>query len=250
MTDRVRRLERLGRYLWEAGDPHAAVDASEEALTLLPDGPPSPLRARVLAALATHRMLLGEFAEALPAAERAVAEARQADAVAEQAHGLATLGILLAQRGDLDAGMAALRTSFTLAREAGNIEDVVRAATNHMYLLCTAGRFTEALEVARAGRQAARSLGAPPLADLGPGQQHCRGPHLRPGGGRKPTSCWPNWSASPPRRPQVPGAHAAGTRRRPGRRSPGGRLAAQRWTRRRRSPGSTARCTRALPSRR
>ena len=110
-----------------------------------------PLRARVLAALATHRMLLGEFAEALPAAERAVARGRQAGAVAEQAHGLATLGIILAQRGDLDAGMAALRTSFTLARRAGNIEDVVRAATSHMYLLCTAGRFTEALEVARAG---------------------------------------------------------------------------------------------------
>jgi DNA-binding CsgD family transcriptional regulator len=31
-----------------------------------------------------------------------------------------------------------------------------------MYLLCTAGRFTEALEVAAEGRQAARSLGAPP----------------------------------------------------------------------------------------
>ena len=153
MTDRVRRLERLGRYLWEAGDPHAAADVSEEALTLFPEGPASPLRARVLAALATHRMLLGEFAEALPAAERAVAEARQAGAVAEQAHGLATLGVLLAQRGDLDAGIAALRTSFTLACGAGNIEDVVRAATSHMYLLCTAGRFTEALEVGRAGRR-------------------------------------------------------------------------------------------------
>jgi DNA-binding CsgD family transcriptional regulator len=167
VTDRVRRLERLGRYLWEAGDPHAAADVSEEALTLFPEGPASPLRARVLAALATHRMLLGEFAEALPAAERAVAEARQADAVAEQAHGLATLGVLLAQRGDLDAGIAALRTSFTLARGAGNIEDVVRAATSHMYLLCTAGRFTEALEVGRAGREAARSLGAPPSLTSG-----------------------------------------------------------------------------------
>ena len=81
-----------------------------------PDGPPSALRARVLAALATWRMLLGEFAEALPIAVRAVAEAQQAGAVAEHAHGLATLGILQAQRGELDAGMAALRTSFALAR--------------------------------------------------------------------------------------------------------------------------------------
>jgi DNA-binding CsgD family transcriptional regulator len=160
--DRVRMLERLGRYRWEAGDPRAAVDANAQAVALLPDGPPSALRARVLAALATHRMLLGEFAEALPAAERAVAEARQTGAVAEQAHGLTTLGTVLAQRGELDAGMAALRTAFGLARRAGNAEDVIRAAASHMYVLCTAGRFAEALEVAAAGRQAARSLAATP----------------------------------------------------------------------------------------
>lgn len=159
---RVRLLERLGRYRWEAGDPRAAVDASEEAVALLPGGPPSALRARVLAALATYKMLLGEFAEALPVAEQAVAQAEQAGAAAEQAHGLATLGIILARRGDLDAGVAALRTSFSLARRTGSAEDAVRAAANHMYLLCTAGRFTEALEVAAEGRQAARSLGAPP----------------------------------------------------------------------------------------
>ena len=111
------------------------------------------MQARVLAALATGRMLLGDFGGALPLAERAVAEAEQAGAVAEHAHGLATLGILLAHRGELDAGMAALRPSFSLARRTGNVEDVVRAATNHMYLLCTAGRFTEALAVARDGRE-------------------------------------------------------------------------------------------------
>ena len=167
MTDRIRRLERLGRYRWEAGDPHAAAEASEEAVALLPDGPPFPLRARILAALATYRMLLGEFDPALPVAERAVAEARQAGAVSEQAHGLATLGVLLAQRGDPDAGIAALRTSFTLARRASNIEDIVRAAVSHMYLLCTASRFTEALEVGQAGRDAARALGAPPSLTAG-----------------------------------------------------------------------------------
>jgi DNA-binding CsgD family transcriptional regulator len=161
-ADRGRLLERLGRYRWEAGDPRAAADASEEAVALLAGGPPSALRARVLAALATHRMLLGEFAEALPVAERAVAEAQQAGAGAEQAHGLATLGIILAQDGNADAGMAALRTAFDLACRTGSAEDAVRAAANHMYLLCTAGRFAEALEVAAEGRRAARALGAPP----------------------------------------------------------------------------------------
>ena len=160
-ADRARLLERLGRYRWEAGDPHAAAAASEQAVALIPAGPPSALRARALAALATHRMLLGELDAAQPEAERAIQQAEQAGAPAEQAHALATLGIIVAQRGGLDAGLAALRTADRLAQASGSIEDIVRAAANHMYLLCTAGRFTEALAVAL-GRQAARALDAPP----------------------------------------------------------------------------------------
>ena len=131
-------------------------------MALLPEGPPSALRARVLAALATGLMLLGDFGGALPVAERAVTEAQQAGAVAEQAHGLATLGIVLADQGEFDAGITALRTSFSLARRTGNVEDIARAAANHVYLLYTAGRFTEALEVAKEGRAVAESLDAPP----------------------------------------------------------------------------------------
>jgi DNA-binding CsgD family transcriptional regulator len=159
--DRVRLLERLGRYHWEAGDLRAAVDATGLAMVLLGDGPPSALRARVFAAQATLRMLVAEFDAALPLAERAVAIAGQAGAVAAHAQGLATLGVIQAQRGDLEAGLAALQTSFELARQASSSEDLARAAINHMYLLCNAGRFTEALAVARRGRAAAELLGIP-----------------------------------------------------------------------------------------
>jgi DNA-binding CsgD family transcriptional regulator len=161
-AERARLLERLGRYRWEAGDPKAAVEATEQARRLLDTGPPSALQARVLAALAGRRMLLGELDEAMPLAVRAVAVAEQVGAVAEQAHGLATSGIIQAQRGELEAGLGALRTSFTFAHRTGSIEDVVRAAANHMYLLISVGRFTEALDVGRRGREAARSLDAPP----------------------------------------------------------------------------------------
>jgi class 3 adenylate cyclase/tetratricopeptide (TPR) repeat protein len=161
-ADRARLLERLGRYRFDARDLDAAVDATERAVALLPDGPPSALRARVLAALATGRMLLGDFGGALPVAEQAVTEAQQAGAVAEHAHGLATLGVVLAHRGEFDAGIAALRTSFSLARRTGNVEDIVRAAADHSYLLGTAGRYTEALDVANEGRAVAESLDAPP----------------------------------------------------------------------------------------
>jgi DNA-binding CsgD family transcriptional regulator len=161
-ADRVRLLERLGRYRWEAGEPRAAVEATEQALGLLEAEPASLLQARILAASAAWRMFLGEPDEAMRLAVRAVAMAEQVGGVAERAHGLAALGILQAQRGELEAGLDALNTSFALACDIGSIEEVIRAATNHMYLLITIGRFTEALDVAGRGRRAARSLGAPP----------------------------------------------------------------------------------------
>jgi DNA-binding CsgD family transcriptional regulator len=161
-AERARLLERLGRYRWEAEDTRAAVEATMEALALLEDAPPSPLRARLLAALASWRLVLGEAQLAGPPAEEAVAMAQLVGAEDEYARGLAILGIVQAQRGDLEAGLAALRTSFSLAYRARSIEGVVRAATNHVHLLYTAGRWSEALEVARAARAAAQVLAAPP----------------------------------------------------------------------------------------
>ena len=158
---RARRLERLGRYQWEAGDLRSAVDSTGQALALLGNAPPSDLQARILAAHATLRLQFDGIDAAQPLAERAAAVARHVDAVTAHAESLATLGIIHGRRGNLDAGLAALRTSFDLARQAGSVEDVARAATNTMYLLCTAGRFTEALEVARSGRAATDQLGTP-----------------------------------------------------------------------------------------
>lgn len=161
-AERARLLERLGRYRWEAGDPRAAAEATSEALALLEGGPPSALRARLLAALASWRLLLGEAQLARPLAEQAVAMAQQVGAEAEYARGLAVLGIVQAQRGELEAGLEALKMSFSLAYRVGSIEGVIRAATNHVHLLYTAGRCAEALEVARNGRRAAQGLAAPP----------------------------------------------------------------------------------------
>jgi DNA-binding CsgD family transcriptional regulator len=159
--DRARMLERLGRYHWEAGDPRAAVDTTRQAWDLLEAEPASALQARILAALANCHMLLGEPDDAMPLATQAVELAEKIGADGEYAHGLAILGIIQAQRGELEAGLTALHTSFTLACRAGSIEGVVRAAANQMYLLYIAGRSAEALDVARSGRRAARSLGAP-----------------------------------------------------------------------------------------
>lgn len=167
--DRARRLERLGRYRWEMGDLRAAVDATGQAMVVLEGEPPSRLQARVLAALATWRMLLGELDAAQPLAVRAVAVAQQAGADAERAHGLATLGVITAFQGDLDGGLAELRSAFTLAVRAGSVEDTIRAAANRVHLLNRAGRFAEAVEAGHAGRSAVAGLGAPPAITTGIG---------------------------------------------------------------------------------
>jgi len=159
---RAQLLERLGRYRWEGGDPRSAVAAAREALDLIADRAPTALHGRLLAAQATWLLWLGQPDDALPLAERATFLAAEAGAGAEQSHGLATLGVLRAQRGDTDGGLAALRAAFTLARDCGSAEDMLRAANSHMYLLCTAGRLAEALDVAREGRRAARAMNVPP----------------------------------------------------------------------------------------
>jgi len=168
-VDRARRLERLGRYRWEMGDPKAAADLTEQAMVMLDAEPPSQLQARVLAALATRRVFLCEPDAALSLVTRAMEVAQDTGADAVYAHGLATLGIIEAQYGDLEGGLADLHEAFTLACRAGSIEDIIRAAANRVYLLYCAGRFADAVEVARAGRSAVAALGAPPMMTAGIG---------------------------------------------------------------------------------
>jgi hypothetical protein len=86
-------------------------------------------------------VLLGEPATARPLAERAVQVAQRTGADAAHAHGLATLGIIKAEHGDLEGGLADLQSAFTLARRVGSVEDVIRAAANLVHLLNRAGPF-------------------------------------------------------------------------------------------------------------
>jgi class 3 adenylate cyclase len=167
--DRARRLERLGRYRWETGDTKAALEAAEQAMVVLEPEPPSLLQARVLAALATWRVLLGEADTALPLVTRAMEVAEQTGADAVYAHGLGTLGIIEAEYGDLEDGLADLQAAFTLACRVGSVEDAIRAVANRVYLLYRAGRFAEAVEAGRAGRNAVIGMGAPPAITTGIG---------------------------------------------------------------------------------
>jgi class 3 adenylate cyclase/tetratricopeptide (TPR) repeat protein len=168
-VDRARRLERLGRYRWEMGDPRGAADVTEQAMVILDTEPPSQLQARVLAALATRWVFLGEADAALPLVTKAMEVAQQTGADTVYAHGLATLGIIEAQYDDLESGLDDLESAFTLACQAGSVEDTIRAAANRVHLLYRAGRFADAVEAADAGRSAAAALGASPTMTAGIG---------------------------------------------------------------------------------
>jgi class 3 adenylate cyclase len=168
-VDRARRLERLGRYRWEMGDPRAAADVTEQAMVILDTEPPSQLQARVLAALATRQVFLGEADAALPLVTKAMAVAQQTGADTVYAHGLATLGIIEAQYGDLESGLDDLQSAFALSCQAGSVEDTIRAAANRVHLLYCAGQFADAVEAAHEGRSAAAALGAPPNMTAGIG---------------------------------------------------------------------------------
>ena len=101
--------ERLGRFLWAAGDSVTALEAYEEAVRLVPAEPPSAARARVLAARGQGLMLLSRHRESRACCEEAIAIAREVGARAEEGHALNTLGCDLGYLGDPAAAVAHLR---------------------------------------------------------------------------------------------------------------------------------------------
>ncbi len=80
--------ERLGRFLWAAGDSATALEAYEQAVRLVPAAPPSAERARVLAARGQGLMLLSRHRESQACCEEAIAIARAVGARAEEGHAL------------------------------------------------------------------------------------------------------------------------------------------------------------------
>jgi len=152
--------ERLGRYRRSAGDPEGSIFALVRAVELVPHQP-SRERALVLASLAQVRMLEGIFSEAEGLADEAIAVAHSVGpgARAEEGHAICTLGISRVWGEDPEAGVALLLTARAIAAELGKFDDVFRATANLTTALDLLGRKREAVEVARAGIEAARRAG-------------------------------------------------------------------------------------------
>ena len=87
--------ERLGRFRWASGDSDAALRADEQATRLVPSTPPSPARARVLAAR-SGLMLISRHEESRACCAEAIEMTRSVGTRAELCHALNTRGCDLA----------------------------------------------------------------------------------------------------------------------------------------------------------
>jgi len=151
--------ERLGRALWYHGETEAALDAHEVAIALIPDEPPTPELARVLAGYGQILMLLDHWREASEVLARAVDVARRTGARQAEGHARNSLGLCLAVQGRTAAAYASLEAALVIAHEVGSPDDIGRAYVNLSDAKRYAGDPAAALAVVRRGVIAAHEVG-------------------------------------------------------------------------------------------
>ena len=158
--------QRLGRFLWAAGDGEAAFQAYERAERLVPPEPPSTARARVLAARGQGLMLVDRQEESMASCVEAIAIARRVGARAEEGHALNTLGFVQTYLGNPGEGVANLRESLTIAEEVDDVDDLCRAYLNLSDCLTgPLNRLEEGLQIALDGAALSQRRGT--AADYG-----------------------------------------------------------------------------------
>ena len=148
---------RLARFLHQAGRGDEARRLSAHAVELTPREPTRE-RALVLEAHARLLLLAGRVGAARPAVEEAIAIARALGARDVEASALSTRVITL--HGSADAAAAAGREALEAARAAGDPQTLLRAHVNAAEALDQAGEVPDAIELAQAGVEEARRVGA------------------------------------------------------------------------------------------
>jgi DNA-binding NarL/FixJ family response regulator len=118
--------ERLGLYLFVAGRVEEALTARAQAVELVPAQPPTRLRARVTAAIAMALVDARRPAEARRWCDEALAAARGAGSVDEEADVLITLGVI-EQYNDPAKACSLFAAARAQAAGAGNPETELRA---------------------------------------------------------------------------------------------------------------------------
>jgi ATP/maltotriose-dependent transcriptional regulator MalT len=150
-------LARRGRRCLHV-DVDRAVRDIEHALDVLPPEP-SVTRTRALDALSVTLMLRGNTVEALEHARAADTMAQEVDEPTTEISGMVTVGTIQIDSGDVDEGLAVMRSALARAEAAGEDLMAVRALTNLSHTLCGIGRYREAAEAAERGLAITSRLG-------------------------------------------------------------------------------------------
>ena len=144
-------LARLSRTIWMLNQGAEALAAAERALAILPADEPVGVRPLILAWLARMRLLRGNFQDAVTDGERALELAVAAGDRESESNLLNTLGMAKAHLQELDEGVALLRRAIDVAVEADDLDGISYAYSNLADMLGLAGRNGEGLRIAREG---------------------------------------------------------------------------------------------------
>jgi tetratricopeptide (TPR) repeat protein len=140
-------LARLSRTIWLLNKGAEAVAAAERALAILPEEEEGGVRPLILAWLARMRLLRGNFQDAVADGERALELAVAAGDRTAESNLLNTLGMAKTHVQQLDEGVALLRRAIEIASAAGDLDGAMSSYCNLADMLGMAGRTTQALEV-------------------------------------------------------------------------------------------------------
>lgn len=149
--------ERLANYLGEAGRRAESDEVFHQAAAMLAQGPPSAVKARVLAGVALAQLRAGQYQDGRKTADEALSMAIEVGADAEKGRALNVSGLALSMLGD-DEGEFRLRQAIEIARSVNHVEDLLRAYGNLGLILEHAGRLRESAEVTKEGLDEARRL--------------------------------------------------------------------------------------------
>ncbi|GHA74681.1 AAA family ATPase [Streptomyces termitum] len=150
-TEQARLQSTLGR-----GDGWAEIARAQELVKGLP---PSAVHAVVLAGAAGWGMLRNPGPDSLAAAERAVEYARLVRAEATELNARLTLGTIMVAAGERDAGLAEMHAVRERTTALGHFHEAARAHINIVSALESLGRSAEAVALADAGIELARTRG-------------------------------------------------------------------------------------------
>jgi len=152
--------ERLGGYLWEAGNTPEGRRAYARAAELLEiAAPTSGLHARALAGMAMMDVRASAYDSALTVARRAAKLAEDCDDRGAEGRALNAAGLALTMLGRGQEGEPLLRKALDIADETGHLEDLLRAYANLSMALERMGDQARAVDTGLKGLARARGFG-------------------------------------------------------------------------------------------